>query len=119
MGSQLSMILVVVIYLALSILWGMYQGRKVKTGHDYAIGGRKLPGWAAALSERSTGESSWALLGLPGAAYATGLTQIWTAVGYVAGIVTAWTLLAWRLREEGEKYNVSTFTEYLAANGSV
>ena len=55
------------------------------------------------------------LLGLPGAAYAMGLTEIWTAVGCVAGIVTAWIVLAWRLRDEAEKYNVATFTEYLAA----
>jgi sodium/proline symporter len=55
------------------------------------------------------------LLGLPGAAYATGLTEIWTAIGCVAGIITAWIFLAWRLRDEAEKYNVSTFTEYLEA----
>jgi sodium/proline symporter len=113
MENQVIMILVVVIYLAFCILWGFYQGRKVKTGKDYAIAERKLPGWAAALSERSTGESSWALLGLPGAAYATGLTEIWTAIGCVSGIITAWAFLAWRLRDEAEKYNVSTFTEYL------
>lgn len=106
---------VMIIYLSLLILWGVYQGRKVKTGKDFAIAGRKLPGWAAALSERATGESSWALLGLPGAAYATGLTEIWTALGCVAGIITTWALLAWRLRDEAEKYNVSTFTEYLSA----
>ena len=102
-------------YIFLLILWGIYQGRKVKTGRDFAIAGRKLPGWVAALSERATGESSWALLGLPGAAYAMGLTEIWTAAGCVAGIITAWAVLAWRLREEAEKYNVSTFTEYLEA----
>ncbi len=113
MNDQPAMIVVVVTYVTLLILWGIYQGRKVKTGNDFAIAGRKLPGWAAALSERATGESSWALLGLPGAAYAMGLTEIWTAAGCVAGIVTAWALLAWRLRDEAEKYNVSTFTEYL------
>lgn len=113
MDNQAVMILVVVVYLAFCVLWGFYQGRKVKTGKDYAIAGRKLPGWAAALSERSTGESSWALLGLPGAAYATGLTEIWTAAGCVAGIISAWAFLSWRLRDEAEKYNVSTFTEYL------
>lgn len=115
MESRLMTVLVVVIYLVFCILWGIYQGRKVKTGKDYAIAGRKLPGWVAALSERSAGESSWALLGLPGAAYATGLTEIWTALGCVAGIITAWAFLAWRLRDEAEKYNVSTFTEYLEA----
>ena len=87
MENKVAMILLVVIYLAFSILWGFWQGRKVKTGKDYAIAGRKLPGWAAALSERSTGESSWALLGLPGAAYAMGLAEIWTTAGCVAGII--------------------------------
>ena len=115
MGNQLVIISVMVIYITLLISWGIFQGRKVKTGTDYAIAGRKLPGWIAALSERATGESSWALLGLPGAAYAMGLTEIWTAIGCVAGIVSAWALLAWRLRDEAEKYNVSTFTEYLSA----
>ncbi len=109
---------VMVAYLSLLILWGLYQGRKVKNNADYAIAGRKLPGWAAALSERATGESSWALLGLPGAAYATGLTEVWTALGCVAGIITAWALLAWRLRDEAEKYNANTFTEYIAKRHS-
>jgi sodium/proline symporter len=114
MEHQAQILLVMIGYLALLILWGLYQGRKVKTGSDYAIAGRKLPGWAAALSERATGESSWALLGLPGAAYATGLTEIWTALGCVAGIVTAWAAIAWRLRDEAETYQVNTFTEYIA-----
>lgn len=101
-------------YLTLLIAWGIYQGRKVKTEADYAIAGRKLPGWAAALSERATGESSWALLGLPGAAYATGLTEIWTAIGCVVGILTAWIVISWRLRDVSEKYKVNTFTEFIA-----
>lgn len=115
MENQVQIITVMVIYISLLIFWGLYQGRKVKSGSDYSIAGRRLPGWVAALSERATGESSWALLGLPGAAYAMGLTEIWTALGCVAGIITAWSLLAWRLRDEAEKYNVTTFTEYLAA----
>ncbi len=110
--SQL--LFVMVAYMTLLILWGVYQGRKVKSGSDYAIAGRNLPGWVAALSERATGESSWALLGLPGAAYATGLLEIWTAIGCVAGIITAWALLAWRMRDEAEKYDVETYTGYIA-----
>lgn len=115
MENQLLILLVMVVYITLLVLWGIFQGRKVKTGSDFAIAGRKLPGWVAALSERATGESSWALLGLPGAAYAMGLTEVWTAIGCVAGIISAWAFLAWRLRNEAEKYNVSTFTEFLAA----
>lgn len=114
MENQTIILVVMSIYMILLILFGIYQGRNVKTGSDFAIAGRKLPGWVAALSERATGESSWALLGLPGAAYATGLMEVWTAFGCVAGIIVAWVLLASRLRNEAEKYEVDTFTDYIA-----
>jgi len=117
-AQQTQILIVMVIYMAILILYGIYEGRKVKTGSDFAIAGRKLPGWAAALSERATGESSWALLGLPGAAYATGLTEVWTALGCVAGIITAWIAIAWRLRDEAEKFKVDTFSEYIAKKHS-
>ncbi len=108
------MLIVMISYMVFIIFLGFYQGRKVKTGTEFAIADRKLPGWIAALSERATGESSWALLGLPGAAYATGLLEIWTAIGCVLGILFAWIILAWRLRDEAEKYKVETFTDYIA-----
>ncbi len=114
MENSTQILIVMIAYMALLISWGVYQGRKVKTSSDYAIAGRSLPGWMAALSERATGESSWALLGFPGLAYAAGLAGIWTAVGCVAGIITVWAALAWRLRDEAEKYEVTTFTDYLA-----
>lgn len=114
MEANTQILIVMVCYLVFLVAWGIYQGRKVKTAEDYAIAGRKLPGWAAALSERATGESSWALLGLPGLAYATGNAGIWTAIGCVAGIVTAWAAIAWRLRDEADNYGVTSFTGYLA-----
>jgi len=114
MENKTIILIVMSVYMVLLLLWGIYQGRKVKTGKDFAIAGRKLPGWVAALSERATGESSWALLGLPGAAYATGMLEIWTAIGCVCGILVAWIVLAARLRDEAEKYDVETFTGYIA-----
>ncbi len=101
-------------YLALLVAWGLYQGRKVKSGEDYSIAGRRLPGWVAALSERATGESSWALLGLPGFAFAMGLSGIWTAIGCVTGIITAWAAIAWRMRDEAERHNATSFVDYIA-----
>lgn len=114
MENKTIILIVMAVYMLLLIIWGIYQGRHVKTGSDFAIAGRKLPGWVAALSERATGESSWALLGLPGAAYATGLMEVWTAIGCVLGIIVAWVFLASRLRNEAEKYEVDTFTDYIA-----
>ncbi len=118
MENQAQLLAVVTGYLILLVIWGIYHGRKVKNDADYMIAGRNLPGWAAALSERATGESSWALLGLPGAAYATGLMEVWTAIGCVAGIITAWAAIAWRLRDEAERYRVNSFVEYISCRHS-
>lgn len=118
MDNQLLLITIMVTYISLLIVWGVYQGRKVKTDKDFAIAGRSLPGWVAAFSERATGESSWALLGLPGAAYYFGLTEIWTAIGCVAGIITAWALLAWRIREKADELDANTFTSFIARSHS-
>ncbi len=114
MELQSTLIVIMILYFAGILFWGFYQGKKVKSGADFSIAGRKLPGWVAALSERATGESSWALLGLPGAAYATGLVEVWTAIGCVAGILVAWIFLAGRLRDEAAKYQAVTFTDFLA-----
>ena len=114
MENHTIILIVMCVYMILLIAFGIYQGQKVKTGSDFAIAGRKLPGWVAALSERATGESSWALLGLPGAAYATGLMEVWVAIGCVMGIIVAWVLLASRLRKEAEIYKAETFTDYIA-----
>ena len=65
MEHTFQLLVVMLVYVTFLVIWGVYQGRKVKNCCDYAIAGRNLPGWAAALSERATGESSWALLGLP------------------------------------------------------
>jgi sodium/proline symporter len=66
------------------------------------------------LSERATGESAWCLLDLPGFAYATGLSSIWTAIGCVLGIFLAWIFLAKRFRDEAESYDAYTLPEYIA-----
>jgi sodium/proline symporter len=114
MSHHEMLLTVMLTYMLVITLLGMYVGRKVKSSSDYAIAGRNLPGWAAALSERATGESAWALLGLPGAAYALGLTELWTAIGCVSGILLGWIFIASRLRSEAEKYNAVSFMEYIA-----
>jgi len=113
-ANQLELFIVMIAYLAIIVAYGIYQGRKVRSSEDYAIAGRQLPGWVAALSERATGESAWALLGLPGAAYALGLTEVWTALGCALGIILGWLFIALKLRKEAQKYNANTFIDYIA-----
>ncbi len=108
------MVWIFVAYLALTLGLGMARALKTKTQADFVLGGKKIPGWMLALSERATGESAWLLLGFSGMVYAHGLSAIWIGVGCLAGIVTSWVVLAARFRREGERYGAMTMPEYLA-----
>src|SRR5690606_34582182 len=70
---------------------------------DYILGGRQLGGGVAALSAGASDMSGWLMLGLPGAVYASGLNQVWIAVGLVAGALLNWRFIARRLRRYTER----------------
>jgi sodium/proline symporter len=102
-------------YLLLTLGLGLWQSQRTKTQSDFILGSSSLPGWMLALSERATGESAWLLLGLTGFVYATGLSGIWTCLGCLLGISTAWIVLARKFRAEAHKYNAMTMPEYFSA----
>ncbi|MEX2961491.1 sodium/proline symporter PutP [Microbulbifer sp. TYP-18] len=87
-----------VAYLGLILVIGVYAYLRTKNASDYFLGGRTLPPAVAALSAGASDMSGWLLLGLPGAAYMSGLSSGWIAVGLFAGIVLSWTTMARRLR---------------------
>lgn len=103
-----------VIYLLAMIGVGFYFSRREMSHSDFTLGGKKLPGWALAFSERATGESAWLLLGYTGLVFTTGLASIWVAIGIALGIAGAWLLLAKRFMIEADKYNALTLTDLLA-----
>jgi sodium/proline symporter len=103
-----------VIYLAVILGIGFYFARRRMNQADFHLGGKKIPGWVLALSERATGESAWCLLGLTGFAFAAGLSAIWIAVGCVSGIAVSWLWLAREFRRERDKYDTLTLPDYLA-----
>ncbi len=94
--------------------FGIYQGMKAKNTTDFNMGGRDVPGWAAALSERATGESAWCLVGFPGYAFAAGIVSIWVAVGLSLGNIFAWTVLANKMRKEADHYDAQTYVDWIA-----
>ena len=60
---------VLVIYLVVVLVCGLYAGRTNKTASDYATGGGRLPAWALGLSIFGTYVSAFSFLALPGKAY--------------------------------------------------
>lgn len=107
------MLIVFILYLLILVGITIYTANKSKNTSEYVLGGKKIPGIALALSERSTGESAWLILGLTGEAFAIGLQSIWVAIGCVTGIIFIWTFMSNRLRLEAEKTGALTVSGIL------
>ncbi|MCM5703331.1 sodium/proline symporter PutP [Larsenimonas salina] len=86
------------IYLLMMLGIGVLAYKRTSNLSDYILGGRSLGPWTSAISAGASDMSGWLLLGLPGAAYISGLSASWIAVGLLAGTWLNWLLVARRLR---------------------
>ena len=93
-------VLAFVVYFVLVIGIGVYFFMKTRAGgeKDYFLGGRSMSGPVAALSAGASDMSAWVLMGLPGAIYASGISQSWISIGLFIGTFLSWVLIAPRLR---------------------
>ena len=115
MTGDTSLLAGLIFYLLVMLTIGIYASRKMRRLDDFLLGGRRLGGVAAAISERASGESAWFLLGLPGAAYAVGFTEFWSVIGIAGGIFASWTLLAIPLRKATGEMGALTLPDYFEA----
>jgi sodium/proline symporter len=114
-GRVNPLILGLVIYSVVILGVGIWAARRNRTQEDYLLADRSLNPWVAAFSERASGESAWLLIGLPGLAFATGLSTIWVGIGCCAGIAFSWFAVARRLREETERVRAITLADFFSA----
>jgi SSS family transporter len=63
-------------YLAGVALIGYLSGRRITSGREMFLGGRRVPGWAAGLSIVLTNISAISLIALPSRAFATDATML-------------------------------------------
>jgi sodium/proline symporter len=103
------------LYLVAILTVGFVTWRRMRSLDDFVLGGRRLSPFAAALSERASGESGWFLVGLPGAAYVTGFAEFWTVIGSSFGIFFSWLLLARLLNSESRRLGALTIPDFFEA----
>ncbi|ADI74199.1 sodium/proline symporter [Methanohalobium evestigatum Z-7303] len=94
-----SIIIIFALYLLFMLAIGFIYYRKTEDLSDYILGGRRLNSWVTALSSQASDMSGWLLLGLPGAAYLSGLEAGWIALGLGIGTYFNWKFIAKRLRK--------------------
>ncbi|MGL6212678.1 sodium:solute symporter family transporter, partial [Billgrantia desiderata] len=104
-----------VVYLLLMLGIGIVAYKRTTNLSDYILGGRSLGPWTSAISAGASDMSGWLLLGLPGAAYVSGISASWIAVGLLIGTWLNWLIVARRLRLYSFKVSDAlTLPEYFA-----
>jgi len=73
----------------------------------YLLGGRQLGPAVTALSAGASDMSGWLVMGLPGAMFLSGLSNIWIGIGLVLGAYINYLVVAPRLRAYTELANDS------------
>ncbi|PXX99695.1 sodium/proline symporter PutP [Halomonas sp. LBP4] len=103
------------IYLLVMLGIGIVAYKRTTDLSDYILGGRSLGPWTSAISAGASDMSGWLLLGLPGAAYVSGISASWIAVGLLIGTWLNWLVVARRLRLYSFKVSDAlTLPEYFA-----
>jgi sodium/proline symporter len=113
MSFDAPLLVTFVAYLILILFIGIKAYRRTHSLDDYILGGRKLGAAVTALSVGASDMSGWLLLGLPGAIYLSGLSEIWIGIGLVLGAYCNWLFVSKRLRIYSQHANNSlTLPDY-------
>lgn len=86
------------LYFGVLLLIGKYSYNKNASINEYLLDNRSLGPIMTALSAGASDMSGWMLLGLPGALYASGICNIWIAIGLTIGAWCNYKFLAKRIR---------------------
>ena len=96
------MITAIVLYFGAMLAIGFYSWRRTAKYDDYVLGGRGLPPFVAAISAGASDMSGWLLMGLPGALFLSGMSELWIVIGLLIGTWANWFWVAPRLRSFSE-----------------
>lgn len=102
MTDQTWYILAIIIYMAGMLAIGYWSYKQTNNYDDYVLAGRQLNPFVAAMSAGASDMSGWLLMGLPGALFVTGMTELWIVVGLTVGAWANWKWIAPRLRSYSE-----------------
>lgn len=113
MTADAPLLVTFVAYLLLVLYLGLRAYQRTHNLGDYILGGRKLGPIVTALSVGASDMSGWLLLGLPGAIYLSGLSEVWIGIGLLFGAWFNWLWVARPMRVYSELANNSlTLPDY-------
>ena len=108
------MAVLVIIYLAITLLIGYAGYKKTKTTDDYLVAGRSSHPFIIALSYGATFISTSAIVGFGGQAANLGMGLIWlTVLNIGLGILIAFVFFGKKTREIGQRLSAVTFPDLM------
>lgn len=114
-SQEVVYLLILVVYLVVVALVGVFTGRKSQKGSDYFLGGRSVGPWVTAFSFIAAYFSSVLIIGGGGFGYKFGLATIWIgAINVLVGCFLAWAVLGERVRRMTHKLDSMTIPEFFA-----
>lgn len=84
------MLTAVVLYMSALVLIGAWRSRRVRTGDDFLVAGRRLPARVLVFTLLATWIGSGSLFGGAGLGYRSGFSALWQSAGAWAGIALVW-----------------------------
>ena len=114
-GTQITMLVAMVLYLFGMMGIGIKLSEKTSSVGDFYLAGRKLGPFVTAMSAEASDMSSWLLMGIPGLAYLAGCAEAgWTIIGLAVGTYINWLVVAKKLRRYTERSNSITLPEFFS-----
>lgn len=107
-----SMLSAFCVYFSTLLGIGIYFYNKNKKQADFSLANRSLNYWVTAISAQASDMSDWLFMAFPGLIFASGLSNIWIAVGLVLFMFLTWHFIAPKIRIETAKYNALTLSSF-------
>lgn len=107
--------IVLVLYLGLLLVVGLFTSRRLRHVGDFYLGGRRIGPWVTALSYTAAYFSSVVIIGGGGFGYKYGLATLWIgAINVLLGCALAWIVLGKRVREFTARLGTMTIPGFVA-----
>src|SRR5256714_197831 len=108
--------LIIIVYFTAITSIGLYMGRREKSLHDFALGGRSMPWWAVMASIIAAETSAATFLGAPGEGF--GNRAFWY-VQLTIGLIMGRVLVGYVFLKPYYEYKVYTVYDYLGVRFGV
>lgn len=105
---------IIVVYLAFILIFGIVMSRRAKTMSDYYIAGKQAPAFIAIVSGSAAIMSGFGLVGIPALAYQFGVVAFWISVPAIVGFTIAGFFIARKLRILAEVREVYSIPDAMA-----